>query len=413
MKKLFYCSLLLFFSSIIKLHAQIETDLYVKEAIKTNRESLYTNLASSIHKKLAIDLTISNEEDWISAFAAMELLVYQSTDIKSRISIAFNTLEKRSENFQRAYLELIYAIYPNDFILEMAIFLSQTKQPKLFAMAAEYLFMNNKKEEFRNIIANKLHELNIYSVTPFCLVIAEKLKPQNNTNPLLAELLNKTFFPNELLIFSFQRKNRNYPGLTLIRGKDGEFIKEEDGNYFNVSQLARSQSNLPGYLTNGNTPQGVFLFTGFGQSKSSFIGPTTNIQMQMPFEISNSKNDSIAEWLGNHYQSLLPNSWKTYFPFYESYYAGKVGRTEIIAHGTAVNPEYYKKQPYYPFTPTQGCLSTLELWSSIDGKRLFSDQQKLVNTLLKKGVTKGFCIVVEIDNEDKAVLLSDILPYLQ
>lgn len=413
MKKIIYCSLLLFIISITKLTAQIETDKYVKEAIKTNREKFHSYLIKSINENLKSDLTIKSEEDWETAFVAIELLTYKATWIEKRLQPVFDTLKKRSAHFQRAFLELVYSNYPNAFINEMGNFLKQTNDPKLFAMAAEYLFMNNKKEEFRQIITEKLLAINDSTANPFCQVVTEKLKPTNNTYPSIAELLNKTFLPNELLIFSFQRKNRNYPGMMMIRTKEGNFIKDEQGNYFTVPQLARSQSNLPGYLTNGNTPQGIFLFTGFGQSKSSFIGPTTNIQLQLPFEKTYSSNDSIADWLGNRYAELLPKSWKVHFPFYEAYFAGKAGRTEIIAHGTAVDPEYYKKQPYYPFTPTQGCLSTIELWSSIDGKRLFSDQQKLVNTLLKTGVTKGFCIVVEIDNEDKAVLLSDILPYLQ
>ena len=72
---------------------------------------------------------------------------------------------------------------------------------------------------------------------------------------------------------------------------------------------------------------------------------------------------------------LLPAKLKNYSPLYESFYAGKAGRSEIIAHGTAINPEYYKGKQYYPYTPTQGCLSTKELWSSVNGKLIYNDQQ--------------------------------------
>ena len=110
---------------------------------------------------------------------------------------------------------------------------------------------------------------------------------------------------------------------------------------------------------------------------------------------------------------MLPDSWKEYYPIYESYYAGLAGRTEIIAHGTTVNPEYYKAQPYYPLTPTEGCLCTKEIWSKVDGKRMQSDQQKLVNALMAAGGANGYCVVIEIDDRQKPVSLNDILAYLK
>ena len=122
---------------------------------------------------------------------------------------------------------------------------------------------------------------------------------------------------------------------------------------------------MPGYLTNGNTPQGIFKITGFDVSKGSFIGPTTNIQMVLPFERSPDVADSIPQLLGHNYKNLLPASWQDYHPVFEAYYAGRAGRTEIIAHGTTVNPAYYKQQPWYPISPTQGCLCTKEIWSEI------------------------------------------------
>jgi hypothetical protein len=199
----------------------------------------------------------------------------------------------------------------------------------------------------------------------------------------------------------------------MVRSKDGKFIKDATGKYFAVPQLARSVTNMPGYLSNGNTPQGMFKIFGFAVSQGSFIGPTTNIQMVLPYEHSTDVSDSVTQSLGDNYRVLLPSSWKNYYPFYEAYYAGKAGRTEIIAHGTTVNPAYYAKQPYYPLTPTQGCLCTKEIWSAVDGKRIESDQQKLVDAVKKAGGANGYCVVIEIDDQQKPVSLKDILPFLK
>ena len=125
-----------------------------------------------------------------------------------------------------------------------------------------------------------------------------------------------------MVVYSFQRKNRNFPGMVMVRNKDGAFIKDAPGKYFAVPQLARSCSNMPGYITNGNTPQGIFKIFGFANSKSIFIGPTTNIQMVLPYEHSTDVDDSVTRSLGDNYRSLLPASWKNYYPIFEAYYAG-------------------------------------------------------------------------------------------
>ena len=85
------------------------------------------------------------------------------------------------------------------------------------------------------------------------------------------------------------------------------------------------------------------------------------------------------------------------------------GRTEIIAHGTTIDPNYYAGKPYYPLTPTEGCLCTKEIWN---GKRIESDQEKLVNGLLQAGGANGYCVVIEIDDKNEPVMLKDLMPYL-
>jgi hypothetical protein len=215
-------------------------------------------------------------------------------------------------------------------------------------------------------------------------------------------------------MYSIQRKNRNYPGIVLVRNANGDFIKDSSGRVFNIPQLARSITNLPGYISNGNTPQGIFFMYGFGVSMSSFIGPSANVQLAMPFETSIKKflgDSSIVDsvWNIDYYNKLIPRELRHYLPLYYSYYSGQAGRTEIIAHGTTVDPNFYLNQPYYPLTPSQGCLCTKEIWN---GKRIESDQQKLVNALLQAGGANGYCIVIELDDKQAPVCINDLLPHL-
>ena len=401
----------------LNLSAQKETIPFAKQATKENRAKEYRSLISNINSNLFLSLTDSTEENWQDAFDAMLLLNNTTPFINARIHSAMDSVAYRSIPFQKAMLQLVYGLYPKDFVPQIGSLVKNTNDPKLFAMCSEYLFLNNKTETYKPLLLKRMEEMQqkagIAKEIPFFTVLKNKLLLTIVKHPPISDLLSNTFLPNEMVVYSFQRKNRNYPGLVLVRNKEGKFIKDAAGKYFTVPQLARSCTNIPGYLSNGNTPQGIFKIFGFAVSQGSFIGPTTNIQMVLPYEQSSDVSDSVTQSLGDNYRFLLPASWKNYYPFFEAYYAGKAGRTEIIAHGTTVNPEYYKKQPYYPLTPTQGCLCTKEIWSVVDGKRLESDQQKLVDAVKKAGGANGYCVVIEIDDQQKAVSLKDILPFLK
>ena len=420
--KYFLFFIILIFSSQ-QIFAQYDVPLYTPYTTDGERAKLYERLTTySINQNLSLPLTDSTEENWEEAFDAMEVLNYKTPFTKVKIHTAFDSIEIRSIPFQRALLELAYTDYPGEFLLQTHDLLDETFDPKIFAMCAEYLIQHNKDLLLKNKISAKLSAKFEDSViiNPILYMLQTRLENSklNTVYPIkevLKEVLNKNFLPNQVVMYSFQRKNRDYPGLVLIRNLDGNFITDSLGNIFNVPQLARSITNLPGYLTNGNTPQGIFKMYGFGVSMSNFIGPTANVQLGMPVEISMKKffDDSTildSVWAIDRYQKLIPPKLKDYLPLYYSYYAGLAGRSEIIAHGTTIDPKYYKGKSYYPLTPTEGCLCTKEIWN---GKRLESDQQKLINGLLKAGGANGYCVVIELDDKQSAVTLKDILPFLK
>ena len=382
---------------------------------------LYKNLVNNaITKNLSYPLSDSTEENWMDAFNAMELIRYKSPWTESRIHTAFDGVEKRSVYFQRAFLELLYANYPSVFLKEVELLINTPGNDKVFAMCAEYLQASNNKALKKDIAARALMKLAADSSNAILKQLNYRLneRAKNKSLPPLKDILHQSFFTNATVVFSFQRTNRDYPGITIIRDSAGNFLKDEYGNIFSVPQLARSINNLPGYLSNGNTPQGIFRMKDFDVSKSNFIGPTKNIQLTMPAETSlqHFMNDSAitdSVWTEGWYKKLLPLSWTNYFPIYETYYAGKAGRTEIIAHGSTVDPGYYKGQPYYPLTPTLGCLCTKEIWNEADGKRTASDQQKLVDALQKAGGANGYYVLIELNDEQRPVTISDILSLIK
>ncbi|RYY43627.1 MAG: hypothetical protein EOO06_19425, partial [Chitinophagaceae bacterium] len=300
---------------------------------------MYRNLVQqTINKNLAYPLVDSTEENWQDAFNAMEVLRYRSLWIDGRVQMAADQLLQQSNSFQRAALELLYANYPDTFYQPVKLLLLQTEDPKIFAMCANYVLQSKSGEHDLSFLAVKTQQkLGSYPGHPILLQLQYDIAQRKTAarRPSLNSLLQKSYLKGHTLLFSFQRKNRDYPGLVMVRDANGNFVRDSTGQYFAVPQLARSINNLPGYLSNGNTPEGLFRMKGYDVSRATFIGPTVNIQLTMPFEKSPKHfyaDSSITDtsWNLNYYRNLLPNDWKEYFPIYQSYYAGKAGRTEII-----------------------------------------------------------------------------------
>ena len=423
MKKRLYLLLLSLFFFSSKTFSQKEVFLFAQNATKEKRGQEYRNLVNnSINKNLSLPLTDSTEENWQDAFEALQYINHRSLWVYNKIKLAFfDSLEKRSTGFQRSLLNLAYSNYRGKFVDPAYWLMKRTKDPGIFVTAAEYYLAGNKDPNAWNKVvqafskrADKDDDIPVYYGLLTGLISGYSDK--KDVSLFFANLKNSV--PGHVLLISIQRKNRNYPGIAVIRDHNGNFIKKDNGDIFSVPQLARSHSNMPFYLSNGNTPQGIFRMNGFDVSKSMAIGPTTNIQLMMPYETTpryflNDPSIEDTTWSEDLYRRLLPEPLKEYMPLYESFYASKAGRTEIIAHGTTVNTEYYKGLPWYPFTPTEGCLCTKETWSTVDGKRIESDQQKLVNVLKAAGGATGYCIVIEIDDQQKPVNLNDILSYLK
>ena len=211
-------------------------------------------------------------------------------------------------------------------------------------------------------------------------------------------------------MFSLQRNDRRFEGRVVLRRADGRFLRNADGTLFSVGQLALSASALPGYLTNGNTPEGIHSFQGFDHAENPFIGPTETIQLVLPYEVPPGvflHDGTDARWTIELYAGLLPSSWRSHIRIYEAYYAGAAGRTEIIAHGTTINPAYYRSEPFYPNTPSLGCLTAQEIWSDLDGHRVRSDQQLLVDALHSMSFSGGYCVVVNVDDRRQPVSAED------
>jgi len=415
MKKYLILLCCLIFS--IELFAQGSTTdpLYFQFASQQNRQRLYKKfIDTSIRIYLSQPASDSTEGDWNEAFWAIELLVHKDDLTKKKLTEAWKKADSLSEYFQKNLIEVCYAVYPIEFKKQATQLMNSTTSIPVFLRCAEYVLQADASPASRNFIQDLIKTKFSEVVQPGLTILQNRLTSWNKTYtvPPLQDIFNKNFLAGQTVIYSIQRKDRGYAGIVVIRRPDGSFVKNNDSSYFHTSQLARAVTNYPFYITNGNTPQGIFRWTGFEISKLAFIGPTPNVQMVMPYESKPNVffADSTlanASWEKEMYASLLPASWKNYEGIYESFYAGQMGRSEIIMHGTTVDPSYYKGKSYYPQTPSLGCLCSYEEWNA-KGMRVKSNQQQIDDALDTFDASNGYVVVIELNDEKKPVILEEI-----
>jgi hypothetical protein len=358
-----------------------------------------------------------HEEAWEGAFWGMGLARYRSPITDEAVLKGHFSAESLSVSFRRALLEVTYTLYRGELQDQVSRILMNTGEEKLFAMAALHLLREKPGGDAPTLRTLMRKRFPGWREHPILVSLSYDLdsfaQRASYVHPPLVDILKHRLSPAAPAVFSFQRTDRRWPGLVVVRDGSGRFLRNNDGSLFCVPQLALAASNLPGYLTNGNTPQGVLSIQGFLSVTNLFIGPTETIQLVLPFEAPvhayfhcTETRDTV--WTERLYAQLLPESWRGFTPAFEAFRAGKAGRTEIIAHGTTIDPEFYRGEPCYPNTPSQGCLTALEVWSSTTGKNCSSDQQTLVEMLRKHQAEGGYFYVVNLDDRKSRVTLDEV-----
>lgn len=313
-----------------------------------------------------------------------------------------------NESTQRALLEVIYGLYPKIYYTQMLDILQASSHPKNVAIASAYLYRayptaNTKKlikQKAATLRCNESQSLMIYNLLKF-IDAEDKACTLPPADSLFAQQQVHKF----KVIYSFQSFNRDIPGLAIVQNADGSFVRDDSGHVRTFAQLARSASNLPWFINNGSTPQGLYSITGTGFSKNVFIGPTPNLQMVMMNEVNPPTFTHYFPPVFNApperlYRSYFPSNWQQWSGMMEAYDAGKIGRSEIIAHGSTIDPDWYTGKPYYPLTPTMGCLCGKEIWNKQNGKIITSDQLDLVNAFIETPGTQGYLFVINVDEKE-------------
>ncbi|GAB1349245.1 hypothetical protein MASR1M107_14590 [Ignavibacteriales bacterium] len=397
---------------ILSVSTLLSQSVFFDFATLARKDSFYNELKLKIIE-CQKPANFKNADIMANGLWAAELTMNKSSEFKTFLSSMMDSLQKFDADIQRRLLQTAFTLYRGEFKVAAEKFAKITTNIKLFAMAVNYCNLNvSEMKQYEELAKTKFaKDIN----NPILQALIGNLSFKSNGGqslPPISDLLNYGKDTSVFRMFMFIRNDRNYAGKIIFRSKKGEFLRDSSGKLVTLSYFARALPNMPGYLTNGNSPQGVFSMTGVYNSPAKLIGPTPRIRLFMPSETDNNtfyntraslkgESDSVL------YRKLFPESWRNYFPVMESYYAGKAGRFDIVMHGTTVDQRYYVNEVFYPNVPTHGCLSGVEIWDD-RGILIQSDQQKLLDIYASLGNPKGFLYLIELNDEKRIVTDEDI-----
>ncbi len=165
--------------------------------------------------------------------------------------------------------------------------------------------------------------------------------------PPLRDLLNWEVAPNQLHLYVICQPDRDILCQSVLKNRDGAFVRRQDGTLWSIPLLLRSIHNGLGWnFVRGQTPAGIYRVEGIEpQPDDQYFrayGQFSLVKLYVPYE-SGAKQflpGKSGKFNGNlqDYQNLLPPSWRSYWPIQESYWAGKIGRSEFRIHGTGSHP---------------------------------------------------------------------------
>lgn len=382
-----------------QLQAYRPADFRWQPSSEQGERSLRERELVQLRARLALPPGPARDAELPRALAAVQLFNTERAAAQSLLLEALPRLPRFDAEAQRALLAAAHALAPEAAAPLLALLLAEIGSPREFAAAAHVLLRADAAHApaVRRALASRLAA---QPEEPRLLALQQRL---DGLPPpaSLRELLAAPLLPGHPVVFSLQRPDRRWRGLALVRGADGRFLREPDGRLFAIPQLALALSELPGSITLGNTPRGLFTVVGAGTASNPWIGPTPYLHAMLPLEAEPAQffHGRLPEtaWTQELYERLLPPAWRP--ALREAWWAGRAGRSEILMHGTTVNPAYYAGSSFFPGTPSAGCLVADERWDPQSGRLLASDQLRLAQAFMRGGQERGFLVVAELAGE--------------
>ena len=426
--------------TVAQLQSLRTSDFKAAMASASGEQNIREVELKNLRAALALPAGPLADEKLPGALDAVALFNAEKPAALKALLAALPTLAQKPAPYQRALLTSAHTLFWAETAPLVKTQLPLIATPREFAIAAYTLLRADSSAANREALRQQLNvSFSAWASEPRLIALERRLRMDRAADlvqrPPLVDLLAAPLKPGLPVVFSLQRSNRERIGLAVVRGPDGRFVRNPDGSVFSIAQLAYARSNLPGTITNGNTPQGIFTIRGTGTATVQWLGPTPFLESKIPLEGSLAEFDhdepqiaaqaalaagradlakteadkQRAAWTPSRYAAFFPATWKNYWPVTEAFLAGQAGRDDMLLHGNTVNPAYYLDEPFYPAAPTAGCLLAMEYWSKEDGSLVQSDQLALVKAFVSGGKDNGYLIVVDIDDRDRPVSLADVV----
>ena len=122
----------------------------------------------------------------------------------------------------------------------------EESNPAFLAQALILLSRNDSSKKYVDEIIAKFDSQSLEeNSTNILRFFSEELIDSTIKLPPIKDILNHEFQKGKTIIYSFHRKNRIHPGLTVIKNPYGKFVRNADSSLFSIQQLAYSVSNMP------------------------------------------------------------------------------------------------------------------------------------------------------------------------
>lgn len=213
-------------------------------------------------------------------------------------------------------------------------------------------------------------------------------------------------YASGIRIYTFCRTNRDFPCLQVIRDRNHEAVRLEDGTLWSQPALAKSGRNLPSNQRNGHTPAGIHTIDSVMPYADQV--PSFGKFRRLILDFIPKSKDEMNQKAILPASSVESNWWKP------NVVARDVGRNLFRIHGTGrLNED--EQSTWHPFRPTSGCIAKREnTYDDIE----YRDQRNLLDVLMdsmglaatyeNETEIKGLLFLIEIDDKEAPVLLEDL-----
>lgn len=373
-------------------------------------------------------VTNQNEKHWRNILWTTAVVEPQEPFVESAINQilammtqrGLSTSQQRTVDSATKVATQLYLRYPNiygSFEQRFLQAIDSSPDPEWVAVSLSALAKGKTSITQLQSVAERVKsrfpnwQKNIYLYTTI-REVAEVIAP--SPMPPLKDLLNWTIAPRQLQLYVLCRSNRDVLCQAILKDRDGQLVRNDDGKLWSVPLLLKSIHDLNWNFVRGQTPQGVYRVEGIvPQPDDEFFrayGRFSLVKLFVPFEpgakqFLPGKSGAFNGNL-NDYQTLLPPSWRNYWAVQQSYWAGKIGRSDFRIHGTGEAPDFFSNKGSKPDTfswnPTIGCLSALELYNE-KGQLVEAHMPKLLGGLRMVAGSNfaGYMVVIEVPGQSE------------